>query len=143
MDTSTKNSISPPIIGVYKPYGHPSWYYIGEWSMKYGCVHFKGIFARAYYNGMVTRSFSFLPAEYDMSGDVQLEKIRKIDGYKYHYIKEELNRLFENLKKWINLIPENVGPISKNGLYEFDNGITYKSPSAIYCPVLKNVDWDF
>lgn len=119
-----------PIIGIYRPLEHPSWYYIGEWHIKNQQVHFVGMLARSYYNGMASRSFSYLPVSWDMN-DIIINKIKRVDSYKFDYIKEELNDLFTHLRNWIDILPENAEPITHKGLYEEDY-CTLKSPGVIY-----------
>lgn len=129
INSNIETASTSPIIGIYHPSSHPGWYYIGEWSLNNrGKLHFKGLFARGGYNGMSSRGFSFLPVSYEMSNDLKLENIKKIDWYKYKYIKKELNNLFTHLIKWINIIPENTESL----LFESDESDTLKSPGIIY-----------
>lgn len=105
MEKTTSSHQTKSFIGIYHPTGQPSWYYIGEWYMNNRFTHFDGILVRSNYNGMATRSFSFMPTNIDML-DVNLDDVKEIDPYKYRYVKRELNNLFEDLIKWINIIPE-------------------------------------
>ena len=105
METTSMSSETITVTGIYHPVGYPSWYYIGEWTVNNDYLQFNGILARANYNGMAARSFSFTPAKYKMY-DIQLSDIKKIDPYKFKYVKRELNTLFDNCRHWIDLVPE-------------------------------------
>lgn len=110
------------LIGVYHCKSYPWRYYIGEWLINNESLRFNGICASLLYNGMASRSFSYATANYEMR-DVDLSEVREIYFYKYQYIKEELNKLFENFRKWIDLIPE-IDVCEEDG--------EYKSPGIIF-----------
>lgn len=85
-------------------------------------THFEGILVRYYYNGMDARSFSFMPTNIDLL-DVDLAEVKEIDPYKYKYVKKELNKLFDDLINWINVIPD------AEALYK---DCEYRSAAIIY-----------
>ena len=106
--------------GIFNPVGHPTWYYVGEWEVKTNeKLQFKGLLVRLIYNGMATRSFSFLPVCYDM-GAITASDVTRIDSFQYDYIIRELNNLFTDCKRWIEILPENNN-ITYKGIYEEDD----------------------
>ena len=130
MEKEFRSEDKKTFCGIFNPVGHPTWYYVGEWEVKTNeKLQFKGLLVRLIYNGMATRSFSFLPVCYDM-GAITASDVTRIDSFQYDYIIRELNNLFTDCKRWIEILPENNN-ITYKGIYEEDDN-TYKSAGVIY-----------